>query len=299
MNEKQALCVGIDDYFGTINDLLTCVKDAKDWGSFLKSIGFEVTLLLNSDATRYNVLTILNNMVVAAEPGDELAYTLSHHGTSVMDKSGDEPDGYDEALYVVDGTILDDELREVFDKIPEGVNMTVIADCCFSHTITRMALVPMGRIPPRIRYAQTEIIFPKAHLKQRFLKEKNEEDMKEIVLSACGEWEYAYEGKNNGAFSGAILDILKKNSDLTYNELYAEIRKRLPSDMFPQTPQLEGSAANKGRKVFATDEQPQPEPQPEPEPGPQPEAPGCLGQVIAICGAIGLVIAAIVYVVFR
>jgi hypothetical protein len=297
MNAKQALCVGIDDYFGTINDLQCCVKDAGDWAAFLESIGFETTKLLDNEATAYNILAVLESMIAAAEPGDHLVFTYSGHGTSVMDKSGDEPDGYDEALYVYDRTLLDDELRAVIAKLPQRVHLTVVADSCFSGTVTRMALVPMGGIPPRIRYTQTDFILPKAHRKKQFLEE---EEMVEILLAGCGDQEYSYEGRNNGAFTGAMLGILKKQSNLTYNELFFAVRQQLPSGEYPQTPQLEGSAANKARKVFATDdEQPQPEPQPEPEPEPQPEAPGCLGRIIGICVAIGIVIAAALYLIFK
>ncbi len=41
----------------------------------------------------------------------------SGHGTYVKDKSGDEVDGYDEALYLYDGVFLDDDLFDILNRI--------------------------------------------------------------------------------------------------------------------------------------------------------------------------------------
>jgi len=63
------------------------------------------------------------------------------------------------------------------------------------------------------------------------------------------------------------------------------LRNLLPSNDYPQTPQLEGSDANKDRKLFeplavepAPDPAPSPTPSPTPEPvpAPTPDSPGCL-----------------------
>ena len=56
---KKAICVGINNYPGTSNDLQGCVNDAKDWLTALNSFGFETSLMLDSQATRQ----------VATEPG--------------------------------------------------------------------------------------------------------------------------------------------------------------------------------------------------------------------------------------
>jgi hypothetical protein len=49
---KRALCVGINDYPGADMDLNGCVNDAMDWQSLLESRGYQVTRLLDSEATR-------------------------------------------------------------------------------------------------------------------------------------------------------------------------------------------------------------------------------------------------------
>ena len=85
-------------------------------------------------------------------------------------------------------------------------------------------------------------------------RKPTEEDMKEILVSGCLPTEYSYDawfnGRPMGAFSHNSLLILRDNPNLTYNEFYKKLRQRLPSSKYPQTPQLEGSKANKNSKMF-------------------------------------------------
>ena len=43
MPKKTALCIGINNYPGTQNDLNGCVNDANDWTAELKARGYTVT----------------------------------------------------------------------------------------------------------------------------------------------------------------------------------------------------------------------------------------------------------------
>jgi hypothetical protein len=70
------------------------------------------------------------------------------------------------------------------------------------------------------------------------------------------------------------IDAIRANREATFNEFYTALRQALPSDDYPQTPQLEGSEENKSRILFVP--LPEPEPEPEPEPQPEPDSPGCL-----------------------
>ncbi len=93
--------------------------------------------------------------------------------------------------------------------------------------------------------------------------------MIEILLSGCDDDEYSYDdyinGRWNGVFSSNAIKIIRDR--LTYNEFHEAVRKILPSDQYPQSPQLEGSTENKNRLLFETDSLiPLPEPEPEPEP---------------------------------
>ncbi len=259
---KKAICAGINNYPGVSNDLNGCVNDVNDWASFLQLNGFETKIILNSSATRNNLLNGLKNLVAEAQADDVIVFSYSGHGTNVVDTSGDEEDSYDEALYVYDGTILDDELREIIRETKAGVHLVIISDSCFSGTVTRVA--PQGKP----RYIKTDDIPVNAKSKKRFL---SDEDMVEILISGCDNDEYSYDaqinGRWNGAFSAAALDVMKDR--LTYNEFYQALRGILPSSQYPQTPQLEGSTANKNRLLFET-ESLVPLPEPEPEPAEEP-----------------------------
>ncbi|MBN1347811.1 caspase family protein [candidate division KSB1 bacterium] len=257
---KKAICVGINNYPGTGNDLKGCVNDATDWNSLLEYAGFQTEVLLDSQATRSNILNALNNLVTGATSGDEIVFTYSGHGTSVADTSGDEPDAYDEALYVYDGILLDDELRAIFQKVAPDIHIVVISDSCFSGTVTRALISEFGKA----RYIKTDEIPPEAKLRKRFL---SEEDMIEVLVSGCSDSEYSYDanidGRWNGAMSAYATSVIRKGQ--TYREFYEKLRGLLPSQQYPQTPQLEGSDANKDRTVFATNTEPLPKPEPEPE----------------------------------
>jgi hypothetical protein len=138
---RRALCVGIDAY-PPPNALTGCVKDVAIWTQTLQSAQFEVTPLIQTQATHANILTELRNLVSRSKPGDVLVFQYSGHGTQVPDLDGDEDDGNDEALVPVDfnegAFLIDDDIRAVFDLLPAGVNLTAFVDCCHSGTITRM-----------------------------------------------------------------------------------------------------------------------------------------------------------------
>ena len=75
------LCVGIQNYPGTENDVFLCAKDAKTvkW-LFQKNGNAESVLLTNSEATRGNILTAFEALAAACGPDDALAIFYSGHG---------------------------------------------------------------------------------------------------------------------------------------------------------------------------------------------------------------------------
>ncbi|MDF1550031.1 MAG: caspase family protein [Bacteroidales bacterium] len=245
---KRAICVGINNYPGTVNDLSGCVNDVNDWAKLLNSFGFQTTKIFNEQATKNNILNALENLVKEAKLGDVVVFTYSGHGTQVLDTSGDEEDGYDEALYVYDGTLIDDEINAILKTADKNAEIIVIADSCFSGTVTKaLALKAAKR-----RFVKTDTIPPTAVLKNRFLAKATEENMLEILISGCSDKEYSYDAFINGRWNGAMTafatSIIKPEQ--TYNEFYSKLREKLPSEEYPQTPQLEGSEANKNKLVF-------------------------------------------------
>ncbi len=277
---KKAICIGINNYPGTSNDLNGCVNDAKDWSALLQGMGFETSLMLDSQATRTNVKAALQGLISTTNAGDVAVFTYSGHGTQVSDASGDESDPYDEAIYLYDGTVKDDDLRVILDGIHPQATLVIISDSCFSGSVTRLAPEKWKPrfIPPTIstasKMARRSFLVP-------------ESGMPEILISGCSDSEYSYDaefnGRPNGAMTAYALQVIKQNPNVTYREFYAGLRNLLPSTDYPQTPQLEGSDDNKDRRLFeplaVTPEptpDPGPTPSPTPEPIPDPESPGCL-----------------------
>jgi len=270
---KIALCVGINNYPGTSNDLQGCVNDAKDWSALLTGFGFETSLMLDSQATRQNIKVRLNELVASAGEGDVIVFTYSGHGTQVIDISSDDGDTYDEAIYVYDGTILDDDLRVIIGKINPKTTLVVVSDSCFSGTVTRV--IPENTRP---RFMPAKNVSGDRLVRQRFLLP--EANMPEILLSGCTDSEYSYDaeidGRYNGAMTAMALKVIKQDPKTSYKDFYAGLRLLLPSNEYPQTPQLEGAATHKNTLLFEPFPL-TPEPPPEPEPPPNPEpSPGCL-----------------------
>ena len=135
-------------------------------------------------------------------------------------RSGDEADGYDEVLCLHDDDLLDDDLRNIINKLPPHVDMTVICDSCFSGTVTRL-FSREGVLKKRFREPKG-FISPIAKRTRRFL---SSDVMQEILLSGCSDSEYSYEDSTGGVFTTNALEILHKGR-LTYEEFENEIHKR-------------------------------------------------------------------------
>jgi len=262
---KNAICIGINDYPGSQNDLHGCINDARAWKSMLENKGFAVSLVLDSDATINKITTALEKLVAQAEKGHELFITYSGHGSNVRDTSGDEDDGRDETWYLYDGNLLDDKIREILSKLPAEVKLTVISDSCHSGTITRAFLAATakeshGIVPPircKARYMPPEDEIEATSLASLAIKKQifyPEEGMNHVLISGCMSTEYSYDasfnGKPMGAFSHYALLVLRDNPLITYNDFYTKLRRSLPSDRYPQTPCLEGSDKNKSALIF-------------------------------------------------
>jgi hypothetical protein len=272
---KSALVMGINDYPGWWNDLAGCVPDARAWAAIIEGFGFDVTLLLDSAVTTMAARDWLNWAVTNGEDGDQFVVVYSGHGTHVEDTSGDESDQLDEAWYMYDGTLSDDELYLLLARAPSFCNFTIISDSCHAGTMTRALCEP--DLTPR--YVHTAYI-PSGAKVCRF-RDLPEEGMCEVLLAGCAPDEYGYEGRfdgePHGVFSYYAQAALREiGACATYEQWYTAIREALPSEEFPQTPQLEGRAENKALPVFGGEGD-----IPDPAPGPGPDEPGCLSSVMA------------------
>jgi hypothetical protein len=259
---RHALCVGINDYPGTGSDLSGCVNDANDWRVALASRGFAAERLLNREATGKAIRGRIGAILGTAEAGDLVVVTYSGHGSFVPDRNGDEPDGTDECWCPYDitrnGPVTDDELFTIYSRRRPGVKLVVISDSCHSGSVSRFAPI---RTPPTTtarRAPQRKVRFlpPMAFLSRRDVvslgarravrRSSPPGRYAALLLSGCQDTEYSFDawfrGRPNGAFTFVALKALKSlSARATYQNWHEAIRRDLPSQQYPQSPNLFGS----------------------------------------------------------
>ena len=263
---KRALCVGINDYPGTSNDLQGCVNDARDWQRVLEQRGYDVMLLLDGKATRAAMVAALTALIGETGSGDTAVFTYSGHGSWVPDQSGDEADARDEMLCPYDvgrgQYLLDDDLAEIFGRKVVGARLHFISDSCHSGTVSRFMPSPLPRSLQR-RLPRPRFLPPAAFLKSRTalaaaervagLARAARQKYPALLAAGCRDTEYSYDanfgGRPNGAFTYFAVRALAKSPG-TPTQWMRLIRQGLPSAVHPQTPSLYGSSAMKSGRMF-------------------------------------------------
>jgi len=245
-NKKTALLFAINDYPGSANDLRGCIKDQLNVVDKLNKqfLGFVIKTFKDSQVTRKVFITEVTSAINELKPGDVLLVHYSGHGTQVYDKSGDEKDGYDEALYLYDGVVIDDDIGSYLKNIPDGAIVVLMFDSCFSGTVTRSSKDKKNKI----KFVKTEGLPLRRKKRIRISKE----EMKWIVFSGCEEHQTSADAYINGDYNGAFTYYAMKTlvPNITYNEWLVQIKKYLPSSIFEQIPTLEGKVSLFDNKVL-------------------------------------------------
>lgn len=265
---KTALCIGINDYPGTGQDLSGCVNDANDWKAVLEGRGFTVSQLLDQEATKAAILEAIGKLVSEAASKDLLVVTYSGHGSFVPDEDGDEPDGADEVLCPWDielgRPITDDELAGLYSDRRRGVRIVMVSDSCNSGSVARFA-PPLDREAKRVR--QARFLPPSSFLTKKQLAAfgpgfaaarravSPPGRHPSLLLAACRDSEISFDAwfsnRPQGAFTYAALRSLKRlKPHATYRDWHKAIRKLLPTAEYPQTPSIYGTTAQRTWKIF-------------------------------------------------
>ncbi len=235
---RRALCVGINRY--PTAPLSGCVADVQAWAGMFKQVGFEEPiLLLDERATRAAIVDNLSTLVTSSSPGDVIVFQYSGHGTQLpdvsLDEQGGDSPGQDEAICPYDfasgAFLIDDDIGEIFNRLPSGVNLTCFMDCCHSGTISRFAVgttpganAPHANERPRFIVPPEEL--KQAHRRfranlgrQRAIGSGGPTLMKEVVFSACLSSEVAWESGGHGEFTVRALRVLQNVADgLTHEQ---------------------------------------------------------------------------------
>lgn len=274
MAKKRAFLCGIN-YPGTPHALRGCVNDVTTMSDILtRNFGFTTTekrMLTDTSATTANILDRLNWLVDGATTGDVLYFHYSGHGSQVVSTNYDtdsEPDGKDEIMVPFDMNwrdkmITDDQLKGIFGRVPAGVNLTVVMDCCHSGSIldqgnqymplgsaTKVLLDPESPVRSRALPMPADIAnraigldLPVKSISSRVLSGV---DQTGLLISGCQSEQTSADSyfinKYMGAATYYMTGILKKyNYKITYRKLVEEMNRYLVAYKFTQRPQLDGN----------------------------------------------------------
>lgn len=249
--QKYAFLMGISDYGNKENvssDSAWCnihgTNDIDLLAPTLSQHGFSITSVKDKNATAKNIRNKITKLISKVKDGDIVYLHFSCHGQPFEDLSGDEEDGWDEALVPVDAQmyykenvyqgenhILDDELNSYFIQLRRKAGTTgfvfVVIDACHAGSSyrgddeddlcergTRNAFSKSGKLyRPRINTSSN-------------IKILKEGDLSDIcVLEACRSYQVNREIKENGTYYGPlsfyINEQLKKitlSSDISWIE---------------------------------------------------------------------------------
>lgn len=276
---KKAFLVGVNRYRMPGADLRGCVNDVKNLqGVLTKYYGFaakDMKAITDFDATTKAMKAGVRALLKGAKKGDVLLFHYSGHGANVQDTNGDEPDRRDEILCPTDldwhKPLLDDWLRKTFDRVPQGVNLTVIMDCCHSGSNTRAVLPPDAPIIPRFLPNPYDIALAESNRKltgkvkgslrvsnaaKRKKADRVSVDIPEMLITGCRDTQTSADAYISGSYNGALTYYLVEtiraaNGKLSYGELHDGVIKRLKQNDYDQVPQLEGRGAKFAQAFLA------------------------------------------------
>lgn len=140
----HGLVIGIDEYIHA--PLHGAVNDARDVAGALETLGADVTLLLDGEATRDGIFAAWDAVIAKAAPGDLIVFSYAGHGGQEPEAvPGSEEDGKDETFLLGGFTpeapgnaqrIRDDEINAMLRRA-SAQTVLFIADSCHSGTMTR------------------------------------------------------------------------------------------------------------------------------------------------------------------
>lgn len=266
---KKALLVGINKYKPELNaDLRGCVNDIENIRDVLiRYYGFNpdnIRVLIDDRATKAAIVERMIWLIDKCATGDELVFDYSGHGSQIRDREGDElNDQMDEILCPHDlnwdDPLTDDDLAQIFSKVPEGVYLTVIIDACHSGTITKELFGCAEK-----QYIKARFIMPPFDIKSRtlnraepFEKRRLEVIMKDagqnhVLLSGCRDDQTSadafIDSKYQGAMTWAFTSALKENPKANWKAVHTALKAKMTG--FTQEPQLSGDEDLLVRPMF-------------------------------------------------
>ena len=266
---RYALLIGIGEYpedsgWNKIhgNDDISIIKPTLVRQGFREDAIFQ---LLDSAATKDNILKAFDNLAARLQSGDVAYIHFSGHGQQVSDLNGDEEDGFDEAwipfdakkkyevgVYEGNNHLIDDELNVIFTRLRVRVGakgkIIVIADACHSGSGSR------GQLDDEIivRGTGDKFILPR----QTSIIIKKPEPTEWLFVAACKPYQSNYEyrtpeGDYYGVLSYIIANEHKQFDICKYSELLREWSKSVSEkSRYPQDLDTDGQPSRRSTYMF-------------------------------------------------
>jgi metacaspase-1 len=218
-----------------------CINDVHNMALYLKTeLGIPCEIMTDDinkkDTTAMGMLNKLYQiaMTTYSENLDLVWIHYSGHGASILDKDGDEKDGYDEALVPIDvnkvGVVPDDYIQQLFTYFNPKTRVIAVFDCCHSGTIGDVMYSWEG---------------PKNVSVENILCDVSS---RIITLSGCLDVQTAADAydvlgdkKFIGAMTACLLLALQENKEGTLSNVFTLlelVRKKLVERGFEQKPKL-------------------------------------------------------------
>lgn len=216
----QMLSMG-NDYPNTSYELVDCALDASRMFVVMQPyLSPQSELLRNEECKLVNIIKWLNAIAKIAKPNDAFVVYNSGHGTS---------DGKRQGIVLHGGIVLwEARIRELLRPLTPAV---LISDSCFAGGLargngTQARYVPLSKLPHQSQWAPTKRMGPRQY----------------DYFAACDTGEVADSTGDGGAFTNALLDVLRNATPrTTLKGVYNRIRKVLPNADHRQTPQFVAS----------------------------------------------------------
>ena len=238
MSTGYSLHIGLNEldknHYPGVVQLKAAVNDAVFWRSFADEGGYQSDALHDGEATAEAVLSKLTAYSSTMQAGDILLLTYAGHGGEIMN---DKPAGFDDERYdqtwcLYNRQLLDDELYEAFENFPQGTRIVVVSDSCHSGTVVKAMDIDLSSLlakgitnAARSRGFSSRMLPPEVEnvisfkfqktvydpIQEKYKTKKQGSGVKASVklLAACQDDEETLDGRNNGIFTEAFINIFK------------------------------------------------------------------------------------------
>lgn len=186
-NQNYAVVVGVDKY-SEVTPLNYAASDARLLGEFFESQGYNVTTLIDWEATKKNVLTRLRTVAAVAgsskEPSGSLVFVYSGHGF--------RGDGIN---YLAPSEVDQSRLKET------GISIDEISGILEESNVKqRVLFIDACRNDPSKGTSNTH---------QRFVRDENSEGLAVLYSTGAGELSFEDNSIDAGVFSHYLLKGLQ------------------------------------------------------------------------------------------